>query len=101
MGQRRSPGYPHPIHDPFDQVRASKHALLEKLKEHPALGHARVPAGHGAIFPDCATPHRPLDPDAVPQITVFADDMPRLGDRVDAWASDIVVLLGWNGRPSC
>ena len=74
--------HPHAIHDPFDQVRASKHALIDKLHEHPVLGREHLPVGHGVVLPDCANPHRPLTPDALPEITVFADDMPRVGERV-------------------
>jgi hypothetical protein len=33
----------HPIHDPFAQVKASKHALLHKLQEHPCVVFAAVP----------------------------------------------------------
>ena len=28
-------GFPHAIRDPFQQARASKHAVIEKLKDHP------------------------------------------------------------------
>ena len=62
-------GYPHPIHDPFAQVRASKHALLEKLKEHPTLRQSWIPMGHGVVLPDSARPDGPLAPDAPPEIT--------------------------------
>jgi len=93
-------GFPHPIHDPFAQVRQCKHALLEKLKEHPAIGHAWVPMGHGVVLPDSANPHRPLGPDGPPEITVFADDMARIGERVagmfDYWNARAAVR-----RPAC
>lgn len=70
------------IHDPFEQVRASKYALVEKFHEHPSLRRAWVPLAHGVVLPDTPNPARPLAPDAPPEITVFRDDMPRLGDRV-------------------
>jgi len=87
-------GFPHTIHDPFQQARASKHALIEKLKDHPLFGRAWVPAGHGVVLPDCASPHGPLAPDALPEITVFAEDMPRIGECVDR------MLRYWNGQPT-
>jgi hypothetical protein len=85
-------GFPHSIHDPFDQVRASRHALIEKLKDHPLFGRARVPVGHGVVLPDCASPHCPLAPDALPEITVFAEDMPCIGERVNR------MLRYWKGQ---
>ncbi len=76
-------GYPHPIHDPFAQVRASRHALLEKFKEHPAIRHLWVPIGHGVILPDSARPDAPLAPDAPPEITVFAEDIGHIGECIE------------------
>lgn len=76
-------GFPHVIHDPFAQLRASKNALLEKLKEHPKVGHAWIPVGHGVVLPDSACPGRPLAPDALPEVTVFAEDMSRIGECID------------------
>jgi hypothetical protein len=76
-------GYPHPIQDPFAQVRTSKHALLEKFKEHPTLRHVWIPMGHGVVFPDSARPDVPLGPDAPPEITVFAEDMNHIDDCVE------------------
>ena len=76
-------GYANEIADPYAQVRSSKHALLHKLKEHPAIGHSWVGIGHGVVLPDSADPHRPLAPDAPAEITVYAEDMGRLATRVD------------------
>jgi hypothetical protein len=76
-------GYPHRIHDPFAQVRASKHALLEKFKEHPTIRQSWIPMGHGVVLPDCARPDGPLTPDAPPEITVFAEDMGHIGECVE------------------
>jgi len=75
-------GYPHPIQDPFAQVRTSKHALLERFKEHPAIRHLWIPMGHGVVLPDSARPDVPLGPDAPPEITVFAEDMSHIGQCV-------------------
>lgn len=71
-------GVRHDIQDPFAQVRGSKHALLHKLKDHPGVGAAWIELGHGVVFPDCARPRLPLCPDASPEITVFAGDLPRI-----------------------
>jgi len=73
----------HPIHDPFAQVKASKHALLHKLLEHPALRSSFINVGHGVVLPDSADPHKALAPDAPPEITLYADDLDRIGERVD------------------
>jgi Nuclease-related domain/UvrD-like helicase C-terminal domain len=77
-------GHVHQIHDPFDQVRRSKHALLGKLLEHPALRGSFIGLGHGVVFPDSANPHRPLGPDAPAEITLFADDLDRMAARIEA-----------------
>lgn len=77
-------GRVHPIHDPFDQVKRSKHALLRKLQEHPALRAAFIALGHGVVLPDSANPHRPLTLDAPTDITLFADDLGRMAARIDA-----------------
>lgn len=77
-------GHTHQVHDPFDQVRRSKHALLGKLLEHPALHGSFIGLGHGVVFPDSANPHRPLGLDAPAEITLFADDLNRTGARIDA-----------------
>ena len=76
-------GHVHPIHDPFAQAKASKHALLHKLQEHPALRSSFIKLGHGVVLPDSANPHTPLAPDAPSEITVFADDLDRIAERVD------------------
>lgn len=84
-------GVRHDIQDAFAQVRASKHALLHKLKDHPAVGAAWIELGHGVVFPDCASPRRPLGPDCSPEITMFAGDMAHIGTRIagmfDYWQS--------------
>lgn len=85
-------GHVHPIHDPFAQVKASKHALLHKLLEHPALRTSFIGLGHGVILPDSASPHQPLAPDAPLEITLFADDLDRIAERVER------MLEFWNGK---
>jgi len=65
----------HDIQDPYEQVRVSKHALLRKLAEHPALGRAWVALGHGVVLPASHNPHRALTPDGPREITMFAEDI--------------------------
>ena len=90
----------HAIHDPFEQVRVSKHALLQKLAEHPAIGRAWVALGHGVVLPASHDPHRPLTPDGPREITVFAEDMAHVADRVarmfDYWNGE----MGGSLRPT-
>lgn len=76
-------GHVHPIHDPFAQVMASKHALLHKLQEHPAISKGFIGLGHGVVLPESKNPHQPLAPDAPPEITLFEDDLERIERRVD------------------
>jgi len=87
-------GHVHPIHDPFAQVRASKHALLHKLQEHPVLRKAFLPLGHGVVLPDSKDPDRPLAPEAPPEITVFEDDLDRIAGRLDGmfafWSGEVM-----------
>jgi hypothetical protein len=73
----------HPIHDPFAQVRASKHALLHKLQEHPVLRKTFVSIGHGVVLPESRNPCQRLAPDAPLEITLFEDDLDRIDGRVD------------------
>jgi hypothetical protein len=82
----------HPIRDPFAQVKASKHALLHKLQEHPATRRFFVSIGHGVVFPDSVNPKHPLAPDARPEITVFAEDLVDIGKCIDR------MFEFWNGE---
>jgi hypothetical protein len=76
-------GAVHGIKDPFEQVRSSKYALLDKMGEHPRWHNARIEIGHAVVLPDCATPTEPLSPDAPHDIVVFASDMDRLGEKIE------------------
>ncbi len=90
----------HDIQDPYEQVRVSKHALLQKLAEHPAIGRAWVALGHGVVLPASHDPHRPLTPDGPRDITVFAEDMAHVADRIarmfDYWNG----AMGGSLRPT-
>ena len=46
-------GESHPIKNPFEQVTASKHALIGYLKQR---GVSTLPAGHAVVFPDLGEP---------------------------------------------
>ena len=82
----------HDIDDPYEQVRTSKHALLQKLAEHPAIGRAWVALGHGVVLPASHDPHRPLTPDGPREITVFHEDMARVADCIAR------MFDYWNGQ---
>ncbi len=45
--------------DPFEQVRTSKHALLNKLKALPAWQHKWIDLGHSVAFPNQERPSSP------------------------------------------
>ncbi len=68
--------------DPFEQVRTSKHALLNKLKALPAWQHKWIDLGHSVAFPNQERPRQAITPDALPEIIIGADDLDKLADRV-------------------
>ena len=84
----------HRIRDPFAQVRSSKHALLDKLHEHPVLGKFWIGLGHGVVLPESADPRVPIAPDARPEITLFAEDLGRIGERLERmfefWSGELL-----------
>lgn len=77
--------------DPFGQARTSKHMLLNKLKELPALRGHWLTLGHAVAFPDVARPQYAVTVDAPPEIILSADDMMRLPQRIDE------ILAYWQG----
>ena len=76
-------GRRHAIKDPYEQAMSSKWALLKKLKSMPMLKDQWLDAGHAVIFPDCERPAHSLGSDAIPQISLFANDLKRLGTSID------------------
>lgn len=69
------------IKDPVKQANDSKHALLRKLREHPAWSGAWVTMRHGVIFPDCAPQKRDLGVGMPLFIFAFSTQM----DQLDEW----------------
>ncbi|MQB35118.1 DUF2075 domain-containing protein [Agrobacterium rhizogenes] len=77
-------GTVHPIHNPFDQARRGKYAILEKLKETSLwqkLRIGRFAIGHAVFVPDVGDGKRLQGPDAPAEI---------IGDR-----SDLTALASW------
>jgi hypothetical protein len=66
---------PHPIKNPVDQARRSKHQILEKLNAMPGWRGRRVRASHGVIFPDVLPPDEYLGADMPLEIFAFRDSM--------------------------
>ena len=68
-------GRRHRIKDPVIQARASKHALLEKLKEMPDWRKDWITMGHGIVFPDVVVKTVRLRPDLSRAIVVDRSDL--------------------------
>lgn len=85
----RKKGTVHPIKNPIQQAKKSKHYLINKLKEihKDSLGFLRCK--HCAVFPHSGKPKaKELGADMPLDIFAFEDDMPTLGKRL------IQILLG-------
>lgn len=65
----------HRIDDPFNQVKKSKYALLDKIQQVPAWKHKWVRLGHCVIFPDSARPSGPISTDSAHEMIAFARDL--------------------------
>jgi hypothetical protein len=74
-------GVDHDI-DPFDQVRRSKHALLEKIKSLPGWGNTWITLGHAVCFPQAVVAGADLPPDARPEIIIDGSNIAHLAARV-------------------
>ncbi|MGO7335704.1 UvrD-helicase domain-containing protein [Rhizobium leguminosarum] len=79
-------GAVHSIHNPFDQARRGKYAILEKLKETPLwqkLGISRFAIGHAVFVPDVGDGERLKGPDAPAEIIGDRNDLTALASWVD------------------
>ena len=85
-------GVRHAIDDPFAQVRGAKHALLGKLKQHPAWAGRWIEIGHAVAFPDGLPPQGPLGLDAPAEIVISSGDLDELGEKV------LSICGHWRGR---
>jgi len=70
-------------HDPFDQAKTSKHVLLAKLQEHPALAKRWLTMAHAVCFPGVRKGALPLGPDAPLVLILDRDDLGRLLGRLE------------------
>ena len=77
-------GAVHEIKQPFDQARRGKRALLRKIQSLPRFSSRSIRAGHGVVLPDVRRSGRQhLGPDDDLDIVAFAEDLPRMGARID------------------
>jgi hypothetical protein len=72
----------HVIKNPVEQARASKHQLLDKVKEMENWPNRFIRMRHGIIFPDSKEPPGDLGPDKPRELFCCRGDMPRIGDWV-------------------
>ena len=77
-------GEVHAIKNPFDQARHARHDVDRKLRELPGCQNWQAPGGYGVLLPDSSRPDFALAADANAANTVFAEDMPRLAERIEA-----------------
>jgi hypothetical protein len=68
---------------PFSQVRNSKYALLNKLRDLPSLRNCWIELAHAVAFPALARPRSAVTPDAPPDIIIGREDMERLCERIE------------------
>jgi ATP:corrinoid adenosyltransferase len=72
------------IKDPVEQTRKAQYALRDKLASIPAWREARVRIVRAVAFPDCKDPGQPLAADLPREMTVYADDLRYLPEKIDA-----------------
>jgi thymidine kinase len=79
---------------PFQQARRNLHALLRQTGMDNLTPGSRTlpcPYGYAVAFPHCRCENRP-PPGADPRVIIDADEMPRLGEKVQgalrAWAGE-------------
>jgi len=69
--------------DPFAQVRASKYAILNKLKSLTALRGKWIELSHCVCFPSSVKPQHAVTPDALPEIIIDAEELPQVQKRIE------------------
>ena len=84
--------------DPFQQVRESKYALLNKLKALRALKNRWIELSHAVAFVDVERPRHAVTPDAPPEIIIGADDLARLPDRIEEILAYSQVGSSWRSE---
>ncbi len=104
----------HEIKNPIQQAARSRREIASLLARRLGLSSLPLTPGHGVIFPDAAGDPRDLGAEAIPDLVVLRDDLPRLGARVegmfakyagskpagaipDGWAEQLEALIA----PSC
>jgi hypothetical protein len=73
------------IRSPFEQARDNMHALMDRVREQPEFVGDRLPfvRGYAVVLPHCNWSGR-LPAGVQPEMLLCYDDMPRLGERIDA-----------------
>jgi hypothetical protein len=73
------------IRSPFEQARDNMHALMDRVREQPEFAGDRLPCvrGYAVVLPHCNWSGR-LPADVQPEMLLCYDDMPRLGERIEA-----------------
>ena len=69
---------------PFSQVRDSKYALLEKLKELPGNTSQWIELAHAVAFSEVTRPGEAITPDAPPEIIIGLEDLDGLQKRIES-----------------
>jgi hypothetical protein len=75
-------GVVHPIKDPVEQARKSKHNLLKSLQSLPQWSNRWLTMGHAVVFPDVDTRRQLLRPDLPPQIVIDQTGLTDLEERI-------------------
>jgi len=76
-------GNEHEIDDPFEQVKKSKYALLEKIKSLKGWKDTYVELFHAVAFPEVKKPTYDITPDSPPDIIIDSEDMLNLARRLE------------------
>jgi hypothetical protein len=80
------------VRSPFEQARDNMYALIDRIRERPEFAGDRLPfvRGYAVVLPHCNWSGR-LPADVQPEMVLCYDDMPLLGERIDAlldlWSS--------------
>ena len=88
---RDGKGVEHRI-DPFGQLAAAKHALLDMIHSQPVWTGRFIPMGQAVAFPDVVIGRADLPAEAARVMILDRDDMDRLEKRA------VEVMAYWRGR---